>query len=140
MERKLIFLLFAWLMVCSVQAQPRRLSREEFRAKEQAYITAKASLTEQEAIRFFPLFFEMKEKVHQLNGAPWEKAKNLCEGSHPDAEYGEVMEESYNNRIAADKLEKRYYYKFKTFLSCEKIYQIQKAEISFHRELLRRRQ
>ncbi|MBP8776820.1 MAG: hypothetical protein KBH23_02380 [Bacteroidaceae bacterium] len=119
-------------------AQPR-LSREEFRAKEQAYITAKASLTEQEAVRFFPLYFEMKDKVRKLNGAPWEKDKKLCQGSHSDAEYGKVMEEAYNNRIAADKLEKQYYYKFKAFLSCEKIYRIQKAEIDFHRELLKRR-
>ena len=138
MERKIIFSLFAWFMVCSMWAQPR-LSREEFRAKEQAYITAKACLTEQEAVRFFPLYFEMKDKVRKLNGAPWEKDKKLCQGSHSDAEYGKVMEEAYNNRIAADKLDKQYYYKFKAFLSCEKIYRIQKAEIDFHRELLKRR-
>jgi len=138
MERKIIFSLFACFVACSMWAQPR-LSREEFRAKEQAYITAKACLTEQEAVRFFPLYFEMKEKVHKLNGAPWDRDKDLCQGSHSEAEYAKVMEQAYNSRIAADKLEKQYYYKFKSILSCEKIYRIQKAEIDFHREILKRR-
>ena len=111
MERKIIFSLFAWFMVCSMWAQPR-LSREQFRAKEQAYITAKASLTEQEAVRFFPLYFEMKDKVRKLNGAPWEKDKKLCQGSHSDAEYGKVMEEAYN--IISETLkEKAYFYEMK---------------------------
>ena len=39
--------------------QQNRLSREEFRAKQQAYITEKAGLTGDEAAKFFPVYFEL---------------------------------------------------------------------------------
>ena len=88
----------------------QRLSKDEFRAKQQAYITEKAGLT------------LMREG----------KQENLSE-----ERYDEIMEGVYDARISSDRLEKTYYGKFKKILSSKKIYQVQRAEMRFHRELLK---
>ena len=54
-----------------------------------------------------------------------------------DDRYDEIMEGVYDARIASDRLEKTYYGKFKKILSSKKIYQVQRAEMRFHRELLK---
>ena len=48
--------------------EPRhdRFSRERFMQDLRAYITREASLTQQEANALFPLFFEMKAKMHDM--------------------------------------------------------------------------
>ena len=47
------------------------------------------------------------------------------------------MEDVIKARIATDQLELEYVQKYKKFLSAKKIYQVQKAEMKFHRELLK---
>lgn len=47
------------------------------------------------------------------------------------------MEGVYDARIAADRLDKIYFAKFKKILSAKKLYLVQKAEMRFHRELLK---
>ena len=47
------------------------------------------------------------------------------------------MEGVYDARISSDRLDKTYFDKFKKILSCKKIYLVQKAEMRFHRELLK---
>lgn len=64
--KKLIVLL---VMMCGLAPVLRaadgcnqRLSPAEFRAKQKAYITEKAGLTKEEAVKFFPLYFELQDK------------------------------------------------------------------------------
>ena len=59
------------------------------------------------------------------------------EAETTEAEYEEIMEGVYDARLAIDRLDKTYFDKFKKILSCKKIYLVQKAEMRFHRELLR---
>lgn len=117
--------------------EQQRLSLEEFRAKQQAYITEKAGLTQDEAAKFFPIYFELQEKKKQLNDKVWELLRKGKAGNVSEIEYEEIMEGVYDTRIASDRLEKSYFESFKKILSCKKIYLIQKAEMRFHRELLR---
>ena len=92
----------------------QHLSPEEFRAKQKAFITEKAGLTSEEAAKFFPLYEKTTE-----------------------AQYEEIMEGVYDARIASDRLDKTYFDKFKKILPCKKIYLVQRAEMRFHRELLK---
>lgn len=117
--------------------QQERLSPEEFRAKQQAYLTEKAELTPDEAAKFFPIYFELQDRKKQLNDEAWNLLRQGKEASTSEARYGEIMEGVYDARIAADRLEKTYFEKFKKILSCKKIYLVQKAEMRFHRELLK---
>lgn len=54
-----------------------------------------------------------------------------------EAQYDVIMEGVYDARIAADRLDKTYFAKFKKILSAKKLYLVQKAEMRFHRELLK---
>ncbi len=129
----LAFAPLAWAMGGCDQ----RLSKDEFRARQQAYITEKAGLTPQEAEAFFPLYFELQDRKHQLNEEAWQLMREGKKENLTDDRYDEIMEGVYDARIASDRLEKTYYGKFKKILSSKKIYQVQRAEMRFHRELLK---
>ena len=125
--KKLIVLL---VMICSCVPALRaadgcneRLSPAEFRARQKAYITEKAGLTKEEAAKFFPLYFELQDKKKEQKTT--------------EAQYDAIMEGVYDARIASDRLDKTYFGKFKKILSAKKLYLVQKAEMRFHRELLK---
>ena len=49
----------------------------------------------------------------------------------------EINDKIANNRIAADQLDKTYLGKFKKILSSKKIFLVQRAEMRFHREMIK---
>ena len=62
------------MLICScvyLQAQKPKLNKEEFRARQEAFITQNAQLTPQEAQAFFPLYFELQDEKKQLNDKAW---------------------------------------------------------------------
>ena len=139
--KKLIILL---IIDCSftpalraVGSPNQHLSPKEFRAKQQAFITEKAGLTQEEAAKFFPVYFELQDRKKQLNDEAWKLLRSGKDEKTTDTQYGEILEGVYDARIASDRLDKTYFEKFKKILSCKKIYLVQRAEMRFHRELLK---
>ncbi len=115
----------------------QHLTRDEFRAKQKAFIMEKAELTKEEAAKFFPVYFELQDRKKKLNDESWDL---VCKGKNDkttDAEYGTIIEKITDNRIASDRLDKTYLDKFKKILPNRKIYLVQRAEMRFHRELLK---
>ena len=140
--KRLIILLFIicgftpllWAMGgCNQQ----RLSPEEFRAKQKAFIIEKAGLNKEEAAKFFPVYFELQDKKKALNDKAWGLLRKGKDDKTTEAQYAEILKGVYDARSASDKLERDYYEKFKKILSNKKIYMVQKAEMRFHRELLK---
>lgn len=113
------------------------MSPDEFRAKQKAFIIEKAGLTNEEAAKFFPLYFELQDRKKQLNDEAWALLRKGKDEETTEARYREILEGVYDARIASDRLDKTYFDKFKKILSYKKIYLVQKAEMRFHRELLR---
>lgn len=139
--KKLIVLI---VMICGIMpllwashGTNQHLSPEEFRAKQRAFITEKAELTKEEAAKFFPIYFELQDRKKQLNDEAWQLIRKGKEENLTEAQYGDILEGVYDSRIASDRLDKTYFDKFKKILSCKKIYLVQKAEMRFHRELLK---
>ena len=139
--KKLIILL---IIVCgftpalrAVGSPNQHLSPKEFRAKQPAFITDKAGLTQEEAAKFFPVYFELQDRKKQLNDEAWKLLRSGKDEKTTDTQYGEILEGVYDARIASDRLDKTYFEKFKKILSCKKIYLVQRAEMRFHRELLK---
>lgn len=114
-----------------------RLSREEFQARQKTYIAEKAGLTSSESAKFFPVYFELQERKKALQDEAWSLLRKGKEEGLTESQYEEIMEGVFDARIAIDCLDKTYFDKFKKILSCKKIYLVQKAEMRFHRELLR---
>ena len=140
--KRLIILLFIicgftpllWAMDgCNQQ----RLSPEEFRANQKAFIIEKAGLNKEEAAKFFPVYFELQDKKKALNDKAWGLLRKGKDDKTTEAQYAEILKGVYDARSASDKLERDYYEKFKKILSNKKIYMVQKAEMRFHRELLK---
>lgn len=115
----------------------RHLSPEEFRAKQKAFILEKAGLTDEEAARFFPLYFELQDRKKQLNDEAWKLMREGKDEKTTEARYEELLEGVQDARIAAARLDKTYFDKFKKILPFKKIYLVQQAEMRFHRELLK---
>lgn len=121
----------------SALAQNKRLSREEFRERQRTFFTQQADLTSQEADRFFPLYFELQDKKGRLNHEAMEQMRKGKEVNLTEAEYDRIVESILKSRITSDELELEYLKRYKEFLSSQKIYRLQKAEMHFHRELLK---
>lgn len=139
--KKLIVL---FVMMCGVMPLlwatdgcDQHLTQEEFRAKQKAFITEKAGLTKEEATKFFPLYFELQDRKKQLNDEAWNLLRKGKNENTTEAQYEEIMEGVYDARIASDRLDKTYFDKFKKILPAKKIYLVQRAEMKFHRDLLK---
>lgn len=115
----------------------QHLSPEEFRTKQKAFIIERAGLTEEEAAKFFPVYFELQDRKKVLNDEAWGLVREGRNPNTTETEYEEILEGIYNARISSDRLDKIYFDKFKKILSFKKLYQVQRAEMRFHRELLK---
>lgn len=69
----------------------QRLTREEFRARQQAYITEKAGLTKEEADKFFPLYFELQDRKKELNDEAWRLLRKGKDENISEDQYEEIM-------------------------------------------------
>ena len=71
----------------------QHLSREEFRAKQKAFIIEQAGLSKQEAAKFFPVYFELQDKARNV-GFDWEEREQVWD--KVKEEIGEFQEEVAN--------------------------------------------
>lgn len=132
--------LIAMLILCSLsvaQAQHQPMNKQQFRERQQKFLTEKAALTPAEAKAFFPLYFELQDKKHNLNKEAWGKLRREQKEKLTDSEYSKIIDDVAKARIAADELEYEYLQEYKKILPAKKIYRIQRAEMHFHRDLLK---
>lgn len=137
---RLIMIMALFMAFLSAQAQGKKecLSKEQFREKQKQYFVDKVGLTKDEAAKFFPLYFELQDKKFSYNKEMWSKIRKTKEGKNiADAEYSRLTEDVIKTRITIDELELEYLRKYKKVLSPKKIYDIQRAEMKFSRELLK---
>lgn len=133
----ILFFLLASICAGSLYAQKAKLSKEEFRDRQQEFIIQRAGLTPEEAKQFFPLYFELQDKKESYNREAWKKIRQGKDPNTSEAEYSRIVEDVIRSRITNDNLDLEYVKKYKKFLSAKKIYDIQRAEMRFHRELLK---
>lgn len=140
MIQKLATLLIISCISISIQAQDRKKSgftKEEFRTRQEAYLMQKAEITQEEAAKFFPVYFELQDRKKAVNDKAWEQVRKGKDPKTSDAEYEQIIEGIVKARIEADKLDLEYLQRFKKILSPKKIYKLQRAEIRFHRDILK---
>ena len=140
MKQIAIFLIL-WAMSAVSYAcdgcQQDRLSEEEFRARQREYITEHAQLTEAEAEKFFPLYFELQDKKKELNEKTRQLNRRGKAEALTDAQYIELLEQINQNRILADQLDMEYLKRFSEVLTGKKIFLVQQAEMSFHMDMVK---
>lgn len=87
-----------------------------------------AGLSNDEAQKFFPLYFELQDKKQAYNKEAWQKLRQGKNPNTTETEYGKIVEDVIQARIAADELELEYVRKYKQFLPAKKIYLLQKRK------------
>lgn len=140
MIQRLAILLIMISISISMQAQDKKkpgFSKEEFRARQESYLTEKAGLTKEEATRFFPIYFELQDRKKAINDEGWSQIRKGKDPKTTEAEYEEIVDNIVKARIQSDKLDLEYLQKFKKILSAKKIYKLQRAEMKFHRDILK---
>ena len=136
--KKLLVLLCGFMpLLWAADGCDQHLSREEFRTKQKAYIIEQAKLTKEEAAKFFPIYFELQDKKKKLNDESWNLMRKGKDDKTTEAQYKEINEKIAENRIAADQLDRTYLGKFNKILSSKKIFLVQRAEMRFHREMIK---
>ena len=121
----------------SIMAQGPKMSKEKFRQCQEEFIKEQTGLTQQEAQQFFQLYFELQDKKDEYNRRAWKQMRREKDKNLSESEYKQIIEEVIKARIACDKLDLEYLHKYQKFLSSKKIFNIQQAEMRFHRELLK---
>ena len=119
------------------QGKPH-FSPEEFRAKQQAYITEKAGLTAQEAEAFFPLFFELQMKKFELERNARKDFKKERGVQMTEEECRNFVYKMADTKIEIAKLEREYTEKYLKVLPPCKVRKVQHAEGTFQRDLMKK--
>ena len=142
MKRYLLLLISIVCLTVTAQEQgndPRRprMTPEEFQNKQKEFIIQQAELTDAESAAFFPLYFELQNKKHEINGRVWKKARAVRPHERTEEECNEMIDALADVKIECATLEKQYLAKFKEILPAKKLMRVQMAEDRFQRELLK---
>ena len=117
-----------------------KFDREAFMAKRNAYITASAGLTADEAAAFIPIENEMQRKKFEIGRDCRKLArKSRSKEGLTEEEQQKLVDCTTETRLKEAELEKEYHEKFKQILSVEKLYKYQEAEARFMREFMQER-
>lgn len=128
------FLLIGAVMVWSVSMafahDPQKFSPEKFQADLEQFITQEASLTPEEAAKFFPLLREMYTKQRAIHG----KIKKECRVKPDDeAECKKMVQKRDVYELELKTIQQTYHNKFFTVLPASKVCDVIAAEDRFHR-------
>ncbi len=132
----LILTMVLTVLPLALNAQGRK-GHDEFMMRQQEYLKREAELTDAEADKFFPLYFELQEQKRSINEQAWDLFRRGEDPSTSEATYAEILDGFVEYSLSTDRLEKSYLAKFRNVLSSKKIYKVKQAEMSFRRELVR---
>lgn len=139
-HRFLLILISMMLGFVPVQAQKDGHKRPpfnpaKFEADMEQYITVHASLTPQEAAKFFPVYREMTKKMRTLFDA---MRRNQLVNMKDDKACAETIRQQDQIDIEMKYLQQEYHSRFMMILSPSKVMRVIKAEESFHREAFKK--
>jgi hypothetical protein len=110
-------------------------NKQEFRQRMQGFITKEASLTEEEANAFFPIYNEYKDKQRQIHMSI-NKLKKNTPNSNDEKAYEKCLMEIARLNAEVAGLDSVYYKKICKAISAEKFYKILNIEDRMHRRML----
>ena len=110
-------------------------NKQEFRQRMQGFITKEASLTEEEAKAFFPIYNEYKDKQRQIHMSI-NKLKKNTPNSNDEKAYEKCLMEMAELNAEMAGLDSVYYKKICKAISAEKFFKILNIEDRMHRKML----
>lgn len=140
MKKYLLLIVLFLTIVPSVGAhegERPRLNPAEFKAKMQEFITRDAGLTDEEAAKFFPVFFQFQDAKRALNDKSWQLIHQGDNDDLTESQYKSILDGITSNNLTVIKLEKMYNNRFHRVLSYKKLLRVRRSEVRFNRSLIR---
>ena len=134
--KKFVAISLLLIMALTVNAQDnnKRFSPEKFEADLRCYITKEASLTPQEADKFFPIFREMREKQRAI----YDKMRKLGMNKPSDDEACKQAIIEYDKlNLELRQLDVTYHKRMLKVIPASKLYSVINAENGFHRQMMK---
>lgn len=104
---------------------------ERFRKDMEQFITQKAGLSPKQVAHFFPVYHEMKDKQKAIH----DKIKKLKKSKPAtEADYKKIIQDCDDLEIEMKNIQKKYHEKFLRVLPAKKLFDVIKAEDSFHKQ------
>ena len=138
--KKILFFLFSLIICIPLPAQNANecnQARKMLRQKKEAFMTRHAQLTDEEAAKFFPLYFELHKRQNELRKNAWKCMCNEHKQELNESDYDSMLHQWIESENLSHELDQLYMEKYKTFLTSKKIYKLLKADILFNRRLLK---
>ena len=135
MKLRRVVLLFGVLISACLSYAQGRLDFNKIKAEAHDFIIKEATMTSQEAARFFPVYDEMKTKQRVF----FDKLRSI-HSSKPTTE-GEAykrIEQADAYEIKLKQIEEHYHKKMLKTISATKLLQVLEAERRFHRQMFRK--
>lgn len=132
--KKAIFIFVCLMVGMTAMAQDGKFSPEKFEADLECFIKKEAKFTEAEASKFFPLFREMHQKQRNISQRMRKIGKEK-----PANEEGcaAAIHERDKMDIELKQLEQCYHKKMIQVVPASKVYDAIKAELRFHRQMMK---
>ena len=133
MKKSILF--FACLLVAVMtMAQDKKFSPEKFEADLECFIKKEAKLTDSESAKFFPLLREMHQKQRSVS----QKMRNIGKEKPANEEAcAAAIRERDKLDIELKQLEQCYHKKMVQVIPASKVYDAIKAELRFHRQMMK---
>jgi len=97
-----------------------------------AYITEKIELTSKQSEKFWPVYFELEDKLRAIN----KQKRNFDNLS--DEQLKEALMQQFKDEKRKIEIKESYINKFLDIISIRQLYNLYKSEKSFKRELIKR--
>ncbi|WP_231488139.1 hypothetical protein [Prevotella sp. MA2016] len=134
MKKLLISAVLLLMCVIGVRAEEQqKFSPEKFQADLEQYITTEAGLTNDEAVKFFPLYREMQQKQRVV----YNKIHELFKLPHDEASCKRAIQRRDQLEIELKQIAQTYHNKFLRVIPASKVIGTIIAEDKFHRRAFR---
>lgn len=135
--KKYIFLLIGTVLlsILNINAQKQKktiMDIQGFEKRKQQYVQKQAHLTDEEAVKYFPISHELARKKFELHRQRRKEMHEIkLKNNLTDNEYRQLIDDKIDVKMKEAELDKEYAKKFENILSPEKLFKAQQAEKEF---------
>ncbi|WP_191858997.1 hypothetical protein [Hanstruepera ponticola] len=134
MKHNLIAIIILF-MSTTIMAQDRMDRNEKIKTLKVAYITEKLDLSKTEAEKFWPIYNDFEENMHELRKAAYEDRKLIDYDNLTEEQATDLIKKFKESNIQKNNLYSKYLSDLQKVLSSKKIVLLKKAEDDFKRKM-----
>lgn len=115
--------------------KPHRFNVEQFKHDLSVHIARRAGFTQEESKKFFPVFFEMKDKLRALERQKNRTLRNAAESDTNEKDCERVLELIEKLEVKSMRIEKEYMMRLRRVVGSQKLVKAMAADRVFGRRM-----